>query len=49
MAYPDLFRIDLRTVGDIAAMARAVDFHNSLLLAFNYQHPTNLMIIATVP
>jgi hypothetical protein len=30
MAYPDLVRIDFRDVSDIAAMATAVDLHNSL-------------------
>jgi hypothetical protein len=39
MADPDAFRIDFRSVGDVAAMARAVDFHNrsSLRLITNNQ------------
>jgi hypothetical protein len=48
MAYADLLRIDFRSVGDTAAMAPAVDFHNNLLRAFNLPtQPTNLVIIAT--
>jgi hypothetical protein len=31
MAYANVFGIDLRTVGDIAAMAATVDFHICLL------------------
>jgi hypothetical protein len=32
MAYANVFRIDFRAVGDILAMAPAVDLHGSLLL-----------------
>jgi hypothetical protein len=35
MAHPDLVGIDFRDVGDVAAMARAFDFHKSLLQTFS--------------
>jgi hypothetical protein len=40
MAYPDLLGINFRTIGDITAMARAVDLHNRLLHVFNYRCAT---------
>src|SRR5262245_8355419 len=39
VTYPDLLRIDFRTVGNIAAMACAIDLHHSLLLTIIRRHP----------
>src|SRR5215510_6218180 len=43
MAYPDFFGVDFRGVGDKAAMARTVNFHNNLLHSSGSSAPIEVL------